>query len=175
MSTQPTRFSQAQVLIAALFAVVLTGEMPESTLPMKGEIRTLEDEFGDLLIISARQVRARLARASILWISDEPWKSEGKCHLCRLLCRIPLMPSTVAQKVADALSERCNSHTPEEWLKLKVSLRLHKGVATSVACQFGVDPALVPKCWEMPEELDEAWHLCRAELQKIRAERGGVA
>jgi hypothetical protein len=30
MSNQPTRFSQAQILIAALFAVVLTGKMPES-------------------------------------------------------------------------------------------------------------------------------------------------
>ena len=33
MSEQPSRFSQAQVLIAALFAVVLTGEMPMEQVP----------------------------------------------------------------------------------------------------------------------------------------------
>lgn len=36
MSNQPTRFSQAQVLIAALFTVVMTGKMPQEK-PRKPE------------------------------------------------------------------------------------------------------------------------------------------
>ena len=98
-----SRFSQAQLLIAALIAVVFTGDRPSLQIapkPLEEEIVPLVEEFDDIFS-DKRQVRKRLAVASILHISDDPYQSQQKNTLNMQICETRLMPSTVARKITE--------------------------------------------------------------------------
>lgn len=180
MSDKPSRFSQAQILIAALFAVVLTGDMPEdSPLPITPQMTPLEEEFTDIFSV-LRHVRSRLTRASIFWFPQvETHPYYGRSHaICLGLTRLQMMPSAVATAVEgelgrpyniDTLGRPCNDDINHR----HVSPR-ERCLIAGVARMYGIDSAIINRCCERPEEMDKAWHRCRAELLKIRAERQAV-
>ena len=168
MNSDASRFSQAQVLIAALFAVVMTGEMPSETLPPKGDLRPLEEEFAEDLR-SGRKLKRRVARACITWIDDSPQNWSYKNDVCTHLTRTRLMPCTVAR-----LTRECM----KGWVGVRQNrpgIKAYPGLAADVSARYGVDPRFVVICFERPREVEKAWHLCRAELLRIRAERVGGA
>lgn len=165
MSTRPSRFSQAQILIAALFALVLSGEIPaESPIPLLAQVTPLQDEFADIFS-NKGHCRTRLLRL----IGSAPSTHQLR-KTCTDLCATPVMPSAVAalaREMMDTQGLRATNKIGQEDC-------LPFGIAPKIMREYGVGINFVTKCWKCPEGLDLAWHKCRAELLKIRTERQAV-
>ena len=159
--SETSRFSQAQLLLAALFAVVVTGQIPEGTPCIDPEIVPLNVEFPDLLCGGRRNIRERLANASVKWLDYRGAREQ----VCKALCEIPVMPSRVAEIVDEMLAERGVRATTSPLLRARAP-----GLLPEIERTYGVQRSIIQYCWATPREMDESWNLCRHELQAIRAE-----
>lgn len=160
---QPSRWSQAQALIAALFAVVLTGEMPDDTpddTPDPDRFTPLAKEYPHLLLTTRRKIKPLLARACVHHLGASSYDLQRRIDVVNLVCRLPLLPSVVASRVGVPHPGNGSG---------KRFLDFHDR-ARDVAASLGINHGDVTACCRWPKELDSACELVRAKLKVMDLE-----
>ena len=146
--SETSRFSQAQLLLAALFSVILTGDSgldfpPETIVPL------LEEFKG---VFRNRHAPRYCARASDLEIEQ-----------VRLLLQADQRPSTVLECLEAQFAETGArfTHGPKT--------PTHRAAIKLAASTLSLQEPYVRLCWAKRKTIDATWDCCREALLKVEA------